>query len=241
MGSQVDPQGGRAGGALRLAGGRVDCKSYAAYDVTEGLTVEVWVKPDAPFANDVVGKGEAFRLRLEGANRLTGSVSVKGDHGREQVSVSATIPPVRPGRWVGLRLAYDRTQLSVATDTGLGWVVRGRKDESRRLVPSPDASLAVGGFSGLLDDFRFAGVHSGEPYVLPADVKLVGTKAKTIHFAGGRLDPSAHMGVERVAMEHMGRRTTLEIAANGMMTVAYTEADVEAPTSDKSKLPPKKE
>ena len=244
MGNAKEPMSGRVGGALRLAGGKVDCGTYAPYDVTDGLTVEVWLKPTDPLgAVDLVSKGDALRIRLEGANRVTASVNVQAEHGGEKVAVSATVPPITLNRWTGVRLSYDRTRLSIATDVGLGFVERGAKDETRRLVPSRDAALAVGGFTGLLDDFRFAGTHSTEPVPMPQGVKLVGKKPLVVHFRDGRLDPASHLGAQRVALEYAGRRTTLEIAINGMLSVAYSEAEQEAPASnaDKPAGPAKKE
>lgn len=244
LGNQPDPTGGRVGGAMRLAGTRIDCGSYAPYDVTDGLTIELWMKPSEIIGStDLVVKGEALRVRLEGANRLMASISVAGEHGPEKVSVAAAIPPVRIDEWTGVRVSYDRTRFTIATDSGLGFVERGGKDETRRLVPAPDASLGIGGFTGLLDDFRFAGVHSTPPIAMPDGVRLVGDKPIAIHFRDGRLDPAVHMGSQRVAMEFAGRRTTLEVAANGMLTLADSEAEHEAPTSsaEKPNGPAKKE
>ena len=244
LGNTPVPTGGRVGGALQLAGGKVDCGAYAPYDVTDGLTVELWMKPTEPVAGaELVAKGDALRIRLEGANRITASVTVKAEHGAEKVAVSATMPPVRPNQWTGIRLSYDRTRLVIATDIGLGFVERGAKDESRRLVPAPEASLAIGGFIGLLDDVRVAGVHSTEPVSMPQGVKFVGEKPLVVHFRDGRLDPASHLGSQRIAMEYAGRRTTLEIAINGMLTVAESDAAQEAPPSgtEGPKGPAKKE
>ena len=224
MGNQVEPTSGRVGGALTLSGGKVDCGKQAAYDVTDGLTVELWMKPDALGSADLVMKGDALKVRLESANRVTATISVQDEHGAEKVSTTAQIPTLRIGQWIGLRVSYDCSTLDVSTDVGFGWVRRGSsKSETRRLVPSPDASLTVGGFSGLLDDFRFAGVHSTEPILVPPGVKLVGTKRYSIHFLGGALDPHVHLGAQSIPMESAGRRTTLQIASNGMLTVAYAE------------------
>lgn len=243
VGNKPEPQGGRVGGALRLEGGKIDCGKYAAYDVKDGLTVELWMKLDAIGSAELVSKGDALRVRMESGGSVTAAVSVEDERGSEKVSVTAPLAGLTRGRWFGLRVAYDRTELSIATDLGFGWVVRGSKAETRRLEPSPDDGLWIGGFSGLIDDVRFAGVHSGEPIAMPAGVRLIGDKPKLIHFLGGRLDGSVHLGVERVAMELAGRRTTLEIATNGMLTVSYTDAAVEAGPSeaDKPTGPAKKE
>lgn len=245
MGNTFDATGGRVGGGLRLGGGKIDCGAFAAYDVTDGLTAELWMKPDSAGSADLMSKGDALRVRLEAGSRISASIQVQDEHGAEKVALSAAIPAVRPGQWLGVRVAYDRTALTIATDSGFGWVVRGRKDELRRLAPAPDTSLTVGGFSGMLDDFRFAGVHSTEPVKMPQGVKLVtnGNKPQIIHFLGGRLDPAVHLSEARIAIETGGRRTTLVIAPNGALSVAYTDAAVEAPKigPDQPTGPAKKE
>lgn len=245
-GAQV-VDGGRVGGALRLGGGRVDCGNYAAYDVTDGVTVELYMKPDGPLQPaDLVTKGEALRLRIEQGGKLTGSIGVKAEHGSEKATTTAQLPPVKPGQWIGVRLSYDRNELALATDTGYGWVQRGTpKIEDRRMALAPDQNLLVGGFSGLLDDFRFAGVHATTPLEMPPGVKLIGVGKKPykpIHFIGGRLDPTVHFGPQDVIFEADNTRTILEVATNGTLTVTTQPAS--APVEEKKpgeKAPPKKE
>lgn len=243
VGNRVDPTAGRVGGALRLEGGRVDCGKYPAYDVTDGMTVELWMKLDSIGSAELIRKGDALSVRLESGGVITAKVAVQDERGSEKVSATAQVPGIVRGRWFGVRVAYDRTELTIATDLGFGWVVRGRKAESRRLEPSREDNLVIGGFAGFLDDFRFAGVHSAEPITMPPGVKIVGDKPYVIHFVGGRLDNAVHLGVQRVAIESSGRRTTLEIASNGMLSVAYTDVAVEAGPSeaDKPTGPAKKE
>ena len=230
IGNRVEPTAGRVGGALRLNQSRVDCGRFAAYDVTDGLTIELWMKPDSPMPADLVTKGDALVVRLEasraGGSRITARIGVADEHGTEKASVTGEIPQILGNQWLGVRVSYDRNQLTIATDTGYGWVQRAAKAETRRLAPSPDAALLIGGFTGLLDDVRFAGVHAAEPVTMPNGVVLVGEKPYTIHFIGGRLDPAVHLGTEKISLEYLGRRTSLEIAQNGMMSVSY--ADVAA-------------
>jgi prepilin-type N-terminal cleavage/methylation domain-containing protein len=243
MGAQVEANVGRVGGALRLPGSKIDCGNYAAYDVTGGLTVQLYMKPDSVGAAELVTKGDMLRVRLEAGNRITATIGVQDEHGVEKASTSASIPPVIADKWLGVRVSYDRNTLSIWTDSGYGWSRRGdSKAEQRLLSIDKDASLMVGGFSGLLDDFTFAGVHSTEPIRVPNGVKIVGKAPYLIHFLGGRLDPS-HLGTESVSMEYNGRRTTLEIATNGMLGVTYSDASSSEPTraGPDQAAPPKKE
>jgi prepilin-type N-terminal cleavage/methylation domain-containing protein len=243
MGNTCEDNIGRVGGGIRLGGGKIDCGQYPAYDVTDGMTIELWMKPDSAGSADLVSKGEGLRVRLEAGSRISVTVQVEDEHGAEKVTLATPIPAVRPNRWMGVRVAYDCTALSIATDEGFGWVVRASKPETRRLAPSRDSNLLVGGFSGIMDDFRFAGVHSTEPVMMPQGVRLVGKKPQTIRFIGGRLDPAFHSSPARMEIETAGRRTTLEIAQNGSLSVAYTDAAVEAPKTgpDQPTGPAKKE
>jgi prepilin-type N-terminal cleavage/methylation domain-containing protein len=243
--ASIEPNAGRVGGAARLGGGKIDCGNYAAYDVTDGLSVELWIKPDANGSADLVTKGDAFRLRLEPGNHLSATIGVRDDHGVTKVANTVSFPPVRPGQWLGIKATYDCNTLQLFTDNGHGWMPRGTpKAETRRLTISRDANLFVGGFAGLLDDFRFAGVHATPPVPLPDGVHLVGkSPRRPIHFLGGRLDPSIHMGAETIAMDSPGKRTLLQIDRNGMMSVSYGEPGAAAPESkgpDRAP-PPKKE
>ncbi|MEM6991823.1 MAG: M1 family metallopeptidase, partial [Myxococcota bacterium] len=72
-------------------------------------------------------------------------------------------------------------------------VERVRHPESRRLRPDREAPLVVGDptFRGVVDDFRYSGVHVGEPIKLPDGVQIVGD-SRTIRFESGRLDAEAH-------------------------------------------------
>jgi hypothetical protein len=155
------------------------------------------------------------------------------------VTASADIPQIRPQHWVGVRVGYDRSQLAIWTDEGFGWVLRGTKTESRPLATSPEQSLTVGGFTGLLDDFRFAGVHSTEPLRMPAGVVIEGAKPYTIRFLGGRLDPAAHLSTQVIRLRAGDRVTRLNVATNGMLNVDYADV-ASAPKEEPDKGAPGK-
>jgi hypothetical protein len=79
---------------------------------------------------------------------------------------------------------------------------------------------------------------------MPTGVALVGKKPYVIRFNGGRLDPAVHLGAERIAMQYSGRRTTLEIAQNGMLSVSYLDVEpgaTDLPDEKKGAELPKKE
>ncbi len=247
LGAHVDPVAGRVGGALRLTGGFVNCRSYAAYDVTGGLAIELWMKPEIVATTDLVSRGEALLVRLEGSrtsgNRITVRLQVKDEKGPDRPQLSCPIPPVRPNEWLGVFVSYDRNEIVVSTDDGGGPVVRGRKVEQRPLAISPDAELKVGGFSGWLDDFRFSGVHSGDPLRMPEGVSLstADGKPRTIRFVDGRLDPAVHPTAERISIAQGGTATTIEITPNGMLRILSRTTLEEAAKPTPTATPPKKE
>jgi prepilin-type N-terminal cleavage/methylation domain-containing protein len=220
MDGEIVARGGHVGGGLRLAPGQiVDCGNYAPYDVRDGLFLSVFVQPTRRLSGAVIEKGSAFSIAFVSGGRLSVKIQVEDDKGDpEMVERDVKIPETRPGDWVGVSVTYDRQFLTVATDHGFGPVQRDRHPETRALRIDPDASLVLGGpaFDGVMDDFVFSGVHSTEPIRMPRDVSLLG-KARAIRFVGGRLDESAHQGMEAVGIQFKGKVRTLQIGKSGMV------------------------
>jgi type II secretory pathway pseudopilin PulG len=247
--ARVEADSGRVGGGLHVTGGSVDCGTYAAYDVIEGINAEVWVRPTEPPKCDLVSRGRAFQVRLDtvGArySRITVRIQVQDAAGaQESVKREVQIPPVRLNEWFGVRVSYDRTQLVTATSDGHGFVVRDAWKESRQLAREPEAALLVGaGLHGFLDDVRIGGVRSAEPLQLPAGVTFAGQNAP-IHFAGGRLDPAYHTGPATISIAYEGVVNTFEIGPGGHI-LAVRQSDVPpaapAPAEKAQPEPAKKE
>jgi hypothetical protein len=235
-GGEVEENAGRVGAGLRLDGGSVDCGDYAAYDVTEGLSLELWIKPDvdSSVASNLIRKGTAFEVNLfasqRGSTRLRVSLGVDDKGSGETIRREVPLPPLHMGEWWGVKLVYDRSELVISTSDGHGFIERDRYPdvEGRPLRPDIEAPLEVcdGGFRGYIDDFRFGGIHSDEPLQLPRGVQLVGKMRRRIVFDNGRLDARTHAGVELIALRHEGRTTVLEIGGNGQIQdVRYVEGD----------------
>lgn len=256
VGGQVEDRMGRVGGGLRLDGGTVNCGNYAAYDVTEGLSLELYIKPDAgtSVASNLIRKGEAFEVNLvassRGATRMRVKLATEDAGGSDAIRREIVLPPVRMGEWLGVRVVYDRTELVVSTDEGYGFVERDRypDPEGRPLKTDPEAPLEVmdGGFSGYIDDFRFGGVDSDEPLQMPREVEIVGKERRQIVFDNGRLDNRKHLSAQMIAIKFEGRTTVLEIGQNGQIQeVRYAEGDEplvkEVKESDKLRDDQKKE
>jgi hypothetical protein len=239
LGGQLTPDGGRVGGGMQLAGGGINCKDYPAYDVTDGLSLELWVQPERLGSGYLVSKGDAFSIRLVASTRGESQLQVKiglTDKGMgEELAGSVSIPDLRAGEWFGVLLTYDLTEAVLSTDHGYGPIVRARWPETRKLKPDHDADLMVGGdVIGVVDDFRFSGVHVEEPLRLPDGVEIDGP-GRTIHFRAGKLDSRMHTGIEQVRLRQGAMVTVLEIGQSG------TVQDVYHPDPETGEKPPEEE
>ena len=219
VGGEHVAKGGRMGGALKVSGGGIDCGNYAPYDVTDGISAELWVKPDRMSPFMMINKGGAFSVRVMPSSKSNGKIKVSlgldQDGIREDVSHTVEIPATRPGTWFGIMLEYDRNQLRISTDDGFGPVLRGSFAETRPIKADENASLRVGSdLVGLLDDFRFGGVAVEEPMRLREGVSIEGPN-RTIFFSRGKLDGRFHPGVETIVIAGDRQRTAIEIGQSG--------------------------
>ncbi len=225
---RLEPRGGRVGGGLRLSGSPVDCGNYPAYDVVDGLSLELWVQPERLGAAMLIEKGSAFSVRLvpsRGAARIEVRIAVSDKGVRDEAAVTAAIPVLAEGDWVGIYVSYDRRELTVATDHGFGPVVRASIPELRPLAHDTEAPLRVGlDFVGVIDDFRFGGVTVEDPITLAQGAVLDGT-VRTIHFRDGRLDGRLHPGVESIRVRGGATVTVLEIGQSGTVQRVYDDSD----------------
>jgi hypothetical protein len=235
MGATVEADRGRIGGGLRVDGGSLNCGTFAAYDVDDGINAEVWIRPTQQPRCDIVSKGRTFLVRLEGSAgrsaRIVVRLQVQDEAGsQDRVERNVEIPPVRLNDWLGIRVSYDRNEILTETSDGHGFVVRDRwKDEKRRLAVDPDQPLVVAaGLQGWIDDVRIGGVRSAEPLRLPPGVVLWG-KNPPIRFVNGRLDPETPLGAAKLSLNHDGTISTFEIGPNGtVLAVRQTEAPTAA-------------
>lgn len=225
----LEPRGGRVGGGLRLNGSAIDCGDYAAYDVEDGISLELWVKPERLGGAVLIDKGNHFSVRLttsSGPARVEARLGVAEENGmRDEAALTAQVPPIAENEWVGIYVTYDRKDLTIATDHGFGPVVRNAVPESRPLKPDEDAPLRVGAnFLGIIDDFRFGGVTVEDPVRLAQGVTLDGP-GRTIHFRDGKLDGRMHPGVEQVRLREGPTVTVLEIGQSGTVQRVYDDSD----------------
>ncbi len=229
LGGELIPGGGRVGGGMKFAGGGIDCGDYVAYDVEDGLSLEVWVQLENAASVTLFEKGKAFTVRLIAANsgpgRIKVTLGVSDEGNREEVGTTVEIPRVKLGKWIGVLVSYDRNKLTVSTDNGFGPVVRGEPlAETRPLLPDTDAPLRVASdLVGMIDDVRFGGVIVEDPITMPSGVELDGP-ARTIYFRAGKLDGRMHAGIEELRLRGEGKVTVLQIGRSGTVQDLFEEA-----------------
>jgi hypothetical protein len=234
------------GGGMRLDGGSINCGTFAAYDVDQGINAEVWVRPSQPPRCEVVSKGKCFIVRLESVGNRPAKVSARlllqdQAGSQEPVTRSVDVPTARLNEWLGIRVSYDRNQLVIETNDGYGWTVRDRYPEARKLALETDAPLVIAsGLQGWVDDVRIGGVMSGEPIRLPAGVEFAGQNAP-IRFQGGRLDPTVHSGAARLSLKYAQTVSTFEIGPSGnVLSISESETVPPAPKPEEGTAPQQK-
>jgi type II secretory pathway pseudopilin PulG len=111
-------ENGRDGSAMALTGGWIDCGNYPDYDATDGLSVEICIKPTQTSRSmTLLQKGRSWRLWLEpGDLGMVASASLLvGRPGSSQVQVhlSGDEVPIPAGAWSEISFSYDRSLVSL--------------------------------------------------------------------------------------------------------------------------------
>ena len=227
-GGVLEDTAGRVGGAAKLAGGSIDCGNSAIYDVDQGISVEAWIKPSSDTLKcDVVSRGRVFRVTVDSSARGVAHVGVKlslraPDGRQEPYEKNVEIPRIRANEWVGIRAAFDRREVSIATNSGYGWATRfvnafdKDEDRARTLALDPSANLIVGaGLSGWIDDVRIGGIRGAEPVRLPEGMSVL--PGRPIRFVGGRLDGTLHPAPEAIVLRSPGLTTRYVVGTDGLL------------------------
>ena len=169
---------GHTGGCVVMDGGSIDFGNYPDYDLTEGVSIDVWIYPTENRAMGVIQKGNSYGIRLR---RGSGGPLVEAflrlvEPGDKELSkmraatetFRVTSHPLLLNRWNRIILNYDRTATTILIDSfGRGAVERLRELENDRnsssastdpekkkragrlIMPDPDASLVVGDGTGV--------------------------------------------------------------------------------------------
>ncbi|MHC4923986.1 MAG: LamG-like jellyroll fold domain-containing protein [Planctomycetota bacterium] len=230
---------GKLGKALHLTGGgAVRCGNYPAYDATEGIALDVWVKPltnrggtiirrGRGLALELIRRGDGLAVRLDlvfaeaASAEDTGGAVVQGSTSSSARSFEPTGAILPVGRWARIVATYDRSELIISVDTGRGPVQKLREKINGPLVPSRDDELTLGGgggrgrtFDGWIDDVRIDGVLGSDIEAFPPQVQVKGP-TRRIHFKGGKLDPQHHARPQTIVITQGKKRRTIVVGTEG--------------------------
>jgi prepilin-type N-terminal cleavage/methylation domain-containing protein len=167
--------------------------------------------PERPLLQLDLGASGALRARFR--TRIGDETS---DRPGGEV-VMETAPGLVPvGRWVEVRLLYDRAAFQLLLDGTLVAV-----EESDAYVWKLEGPLVLfeGAvpFPGRLDSLVLGAMVAGEPAVLPESVRFAADVPRTVHFAAsGGLQRAQHREPPRIALEFAdGSRETLVVGLYG--------------------------
>jgi hypothetical protein len=230
---------GHSGRAAQFAkNGWLDFGTRAAFAVTHGLEVDVYVKPDA-------GRNRMTLLRADDANEvlwmvaLVKAVSTGSEAYQVEVStrtvpeksdattshlerVATKEPAVGAGQWSHLRVTHDGrvvtvTVNGVARPLDLPPPPKGAPPPAARrfvLPPSGVAHLTAGQvqtpYAGAMDSLQVSGVFRSDDDVreLGNVTVLARSLPIVLHFANGRLDPTYHGQDETIRFQAPAEKDT---------------------------------
>jgi prepilin-type N-terminal cleavage/methylation domain-containing protein len=226
-------ENGRDGNALALSGGWVDCGNYPDYNATDGLSVELCVKPTAiRNSMTLLQKGRSWRLWLAPGDLgmiVHASIEVgRSGASKSQVHLSGDDVPIPADTWTEISFSYDRSLLSLRVNgtevARIPEVPEFRDDEdededggeetpsqreTRPIVRDKLEHLTIGSsdypIDGLVDTVRVTGVLSGDVVRCPVGVKIE-CDTDAIHFYNGRLDHQFHAGPVTFLIRWGGRQ-----------------------------------
>lgn len=226
------PWGHTGGCWVFESGGGIDWGNYADYDLTEGVSITVWVYPTENRAMTILQKGESYGLKLRRGtggpvveaflNLAEGDAVGPGTRGSKKTWAAERYPLVL-NRWNGIEFSYDRGVVTIAIDSfDRGAVVRLREEEKRPIVPDPPAHMTTGGsgasFVGRIDDLKVSGILSGSEQELPEEVTIPKGR-QTVRFVDGKLDPGTHRGPVTLVLEYEGVENPITIGMLGNILV----------------------
>lgn len=212
------------GGRLRAAG-EIPLENDAGFDFTYGFSIECALYRETGGGGRVysigptgtptvaleLGKNGALRARLRtrlgeaGSERAGGSVILQSEPG---------LVPV--GRWMRVRVRYDRARFELLLDDTL--VAFEEQDSYVWKIDAPlvlsDPSLP---FPGRIDNLVMASMVVGEPSVLPETVQFASDSPPVVQFAAsGGLDRRKHTDPPRIGLDFQdGSRETVVVGLYG--------------------------
>jgi len=173
------PWGHTGGSAVFDPGGSINFGNYPDYDLSEGVSIDVWIYPTENRSMGVIRKGDSYGIRLlrgSGGPVVEGFLNLAPAGQKNLLKARANVErfrvseyPLLLNRWNRVILNYDRTATTILIDSfGRGAVERLReveadkeqvvaeaigakpkRREGRVIVPDFDADLTVGSSDGV--------------------------------------------------------------------------------------------
>jgi type II secretory pathway pseudopilin PulG len=214
----------RPAGRLRAAA-EIPVERDPGFDLTLGFSVECALFRETEDGGRVLslGAGESPTLALDlGKNgglraRLrTRLGDVASDRPGGSVILHSEPGLVPVGRWMQVRMRYDRARFELLLDGALV-----AAEEQDAFVWKVDAPLVLSDpavpFPGRIDSLVIAVMVAGEPSRLPESVRFTGDSPETVQFAAsGGLDRERHRDPPRIGLEFPdGTRETVTVGLYG--------------------------
>jgi len=185
-------------GAPRGTTASIPVQDEAAFDPTDGFTLDCALRLEDTHSGKVLTLGNVIGLDVGGAGSVRGWVQLQAAEGSATSAGKTAVdtPPgaLTPGVWSRVRLAYDRRVLRLSVD---------RVPLAEAQLDSPIMKLAGpltigddrGSFPGSIDALVFAVVTSSEVASLPTGVSFGPDVPPLIAFTPeGHLDREVHRG-----------------------------------------------
>jgi prepilin-type N-terminal cleavage/methylation domain-containing protein len=167
--------------------------------------------PERPLLQLDLGASGALRARFR--TRL-GDATADRPGGEVVIETAPGLVPV--GRWVQVRLLYDRARFDLLLD---GTLVASEESDAYVWRIEGPLVLFEGAvpFPGRIDSLVLGAMVAGEPAVLPETVRFAAGVPRTVQFvASGGLSRAVHREPPRIALEFEdGSRQTLVVGLYG--------------------------
>jgi len=221
---------GFMGGCFHPAGQRgatleIPIAEDPAFDLRRGFALDLALLRESSAGGRVLSIGtlDPYTLALDlgpnGDLRATFRARVgeaESDRAGGKVVVHTAPELVPVGRWIRVRVQYDRRNFQILLDgarvgsepeSSYVWDVDGPLTLSDRVYPFP----------GKLDALVIHAMVAGEPARLPETVQFTADTSEVVEFApGGALDRRVHKDPPRIGLEYRdGTRTFIEVGTYG--------------------------
>ncbi|MFO0984942.1 MAG: LamG-like jellyroll fold domain-containing protein [Planctomycetota bacterium] len=185
----------------------LDLGHASAFDATDGVACELFVKPYSPGARVLLDKGKSYSLTLDNELRPHAHVLLRteGDVARDpgkrlEVELEEPLPL---HRYTRLGMSFDGQTIELYVDGRLR--NHGRLPARKAMLPDPGAALMIGKvqepFAGEIDEVRLAVLVLEHAQRLPNVLRLGRPRTEIRFESSGKLDRLLHSGPVDIAFQ----------------------------------------